>query len=163
MPSRNCTFIFNSNKLNFLVLFGSNPIESLYIYEKEIESCIYPSPSFTLFSLVTLAVGNVKNGRGRGGRTALSAPYSRNQSQAVRQEAASCMSQPGLPLLSLSHGRPAFSAVSQPHCSAGISGWTCWALLQEQRSRAAGTPQGTLQSWHRASPTLSEYSFTVSK
>lgn len=53
MPSRNCTSIFSQSKLNLLTLFGSNPIDSLNMYEKEIESCIYPSLlsfSFTLFS-----------------------------------------------------------------------------------------------------------------
>lgn len=163
MPSRNCTSIFNLSKLNLLALFGSDPMDSLYICEKERESCIYPSPSFTLFSLVTLAVGNVKNGRGRGGCAAHSAPYRSKQNQAERQEIASCILQPGLPLLSLSHRRAALTAVSLPHCSAEASGFICSALLQEKRSKpGAGPLPASAHCSHRTDPDVPSWATSSS-
>lgn len=106
------------------------------------ETCICPSPSLTIFSfppffflLVTSPVGKYRKGRGRGGCTALSASYTSKQNQPVRQETASCVSQPGLPLIRLSHCRAPLGSVLLPHSSAEVEDFVCSALPLAQGER----------------------------
>lgn len=187
MPSSNCTFQSNEifwlsrvQKIKSILnrLFRSNPMDSLQIYAKKNGSCIWPSFSqyflFLLFFffpplLVTSPVGKRSEGRGRGGRTALSASYPSKRNQPVRQEMASCILQPGLTLISLSHCRAPFWCASVPqlsrdtrlHLLSPATGTGREKGAEEQPLCWPFPSHCTLQSWSKPEHAPSGYIFII--